>query len=603
MSDDSQRWKEKYLASLEQQEQSELLWEGRIDLLRRGLVRCSLAAEGVDKAVDQCMEEVREILRRDEIDQPLGALIPRLEKTVLDSDTRRQQRQQDAVAALQRLIEQLLKLEPGRDLRKMLKSMLKELNKGSVQVYQLPAVLSQLAQLQQQVLSDIGQEAASGPSFLQRLFGAREAQVASVAAEPTAPAIAARAETAAEPVQAAEPAASALPVQPATLVAAQAELEQAPVVSEPAAEQALPEEYALYGSEPGYSAVAPHIAQSLNQLLVGLELPRGHQAQAQLLLNRLNGPLNWYELVPVIDDVAVLVLAANELGQQDFAGYLAQLNKRLELFVGSMQHVQSVHESVSQETLSFSQSLREQVSDMQSSVQEATNLESLKQSLDQRLDALLDSVGSYQQGRVGREEELSERLQGMLQRVAEMEQEANQFREHLEEQRQKSLQDSLTGLPNRAAWVERLELEVERRRRYGGELLLAVLDIDFFKRVNDTFGHQAGDKVLKIVANELNQRLRKTDFIARFGGEEFVLLLPATPLNGGLQLLESLREAVQACPFHFKGEPLTITCSAGLAVFEGDESADEVFERADRALYRAKNNGRNRIEVDDSVVA
>jgi diguanylate cyclase len=178
-----------------------------------------------------------------------------------------------------------------------------------------------------------------------------------------------------------------------------------------------------------------------------------------------------------------------------------------------------------------------------------------------------------------------------------MEQEAQVFRDHLEEQRQKALIDPLTGLPNRAGWSERLELEVARWKRYGGELLLAVLDIDHFKRINDGFGHLAGDRVLKIVAGELAKRLRKTDFIARFGGEVFVLLIPSTPLEGGQQLLHTLLEGIEQCPFHFRGERVTITLSAGLTAFNGDESSDSVFERADQALYRAKSGGRNRIEL------
>ncbi|MFO6017257.1 GGDEF domain-containing protein, partial [Pseudomonas aeruginosa] len=138
---------------------------------------------------------------------------------------------------------------------------------------------------------------------------------------------------------------------------------------------------------------------------------------------------------------------------------------------------------------------------------------------------------------------------------------------------------------------------VARRHRDGGDLLLAVLDIDHFKRINDDFGHLAGDKVLKIIAGELRKRLRQADFIARFGGEEFVVLLPATSLEAGRQLLERLRAAIAACPFHFKGEPLSITCSAGITAFEGNEAGEAVFERADQALYRAKRAGRDRLEV------
>jgi diguanylate cyclase len=103
--------------------------------------------------------------------------------------------------------------------------------------------------------------------------------------------------------------------------------------------------------------------------------------------------------------------------------------------------------------------------------------------------------------------------------------------------------------------------------------------------------------VLKIIGTELHKRLRKTDFIARFGGEEFVVLLPNTPYDAGLQLMESLRESIGSCPFHFKGERVAITLSAGLTAFSEGDSTERAFERADSALYRAKDSGRNRVEA------
>ncbi|MCY1184548.1 Diguanylate cyclase DgcM [compost metagenome] len=102
---------------------------------------------------------------------------------------------------------------------------------------------------------------------------------------------------------------------------------------------------------------------------------------------------------------------------------------------------------------------------------------------------------------------------------------------------------------------------------------------------------------MKIVANELRKRLRPSDFIARFGGEEFVLLVPATSLGLGVKLVQALRAAVEACPFHFKSEPVTITVSIGLTAFKPGERSEQVIQRADQALYRAKNAGRNRVEL------
>lgn len=354
--------------------------------------------------------------------------------------------------------------------------------------------------------------------------------------------------------------------------------------------------FSLPSSEPGYSAVAPHIASSLRSLLDELELPVRHQPQGDALRQRLEGNLNWYELVPVLDDLAVLVLAVTDSGQREFAGYLKQLNERLAAFISTLSEAHEGYTASVESTRHFNQQLRDQVSDLQNSVQEAADLDALKQALEQRLEGLLQSVSNHQRQRDSGEDDVAERLQGLVKRVAEMELEAQQFRQHIEEQRQKSLLDPLTGLPNRAAWSERLDLEIARRQRYGGQLLMAVLDIDHFKRINDGYGHLAGDRVLKIIAGELHKRLRKTDFIARFGGEEFVLLIPGTPLDGGVQLLETLRAAVEACPFHFKGEPVTITLSAGIAEFRNDEATEDTFERADQALYRAKGAGRNRVE-------
>lgn len=584
MSDDAQRWKDKYLSSLEQQEKLERRWELRLDLLRRGLVRSSLAAEGADKAVDQCMQEMRDILRRDDMDAALGGLIPRLEKAVLDSELRRQQRAGEATAALTRLVEQLQQLQPPREVRKALKTLAKQLHEASGQTHQLPALLSQLSRLQGQTLEVLRTPAAEQPGLLQRLFGSRGESVGAGAAAEPAHAPGASAPTVpptAAPLPAPLPALDSLPLPPGLLAQGEDETQR----------------FALPGSEPGYSAVAPHIAESLLGLLAELELPARHQPQGEALRQRVQGGLNWYELVPVLDDLAVLVLAVSDSGQREFAGYLKQLNERLAAFIGTLSEAHEGYSESVESARDFDRQLREQVSGLQHSVQSAADLDALKQALEQRLDGLLQTVSSHQRQRDGREAEVAQRLQSLVQRVAEMEREAQQFREHIEEQRQKSLLDPLTGLPNRAAWSERLELETARRLRYGGELLLAVLDVDHFKRINDSYGHLAGDRVLKIIAGELYKRLRKTDFIARYGGEEFVLLIPATPLDGGVQLLETLRTAIEACPFHFKGEPVTITLSAGLAEFRGEETAEAAFERADQALYRAKAGGRNRIEL------
>ncbi len=594
--DDVQRWKDKYLENIEQQERLQRRWDARIDLLRRGLVRSSLAAEGSDKAVDQCMKELREILRRDDMDAGLSGLIPRLEKAVLDSEQRRQQRTQQNIDALGELAQQLLALDLPRELRKPLKQFARDIEERARQSREIPILLSELSRLQRQALAERkGGDAEDGrPSLLQRLFGGKESETA---AEPSAsvPSVVAASNTPIQPAAAAP----SLPVAehdeapggppqplPARTVAA---IESAPAGWVGVAERGEPNQILL--DEPR------EIWLDSLPLPAGLSFSETHQPQAEALRERIDGSLNWYELVPVLDDLAVLVLSLADSGQRDFEEYLRQLNERLESFLGHLGDAHAGYTDVLDNARGFDQSLREQVSGLQASVQQATDLNSLKLAVDSRLNGLLASMDEHQREQAEHEQEVSGRLQALMERVNSMEQDAKAFHSHLEDQRQKALTDPLTGLPNRAALSERLEQEVARRHRDGGDLLLAVLDIDHFKRINDDFGHLAGDKVLKIIAGELRKRLRQADFIARFGGEEFVVLLPATSLEAGRQLLERLRAAIAACPFHFKGEPLSITCSAGITAFEGNEAGEAVFERADQALYRAKRAGRDRLEV------
>lgn len=159
--------------------------------------------------------------------------------------------------------------------------------------------------------------------------------------------------------------------------------------------------------------------------------------------------------------------------------------------------------------------------------------------------------------------------------------------------------DHLTNLFNRRYLAEILEGEFYRAQRNRENLSLVIFDIDYFKSVNDTYGHQNGDVVLAAVAGLAQQQLRAYDSAARYGGEEFVLLFPGTSLQGGEMAAERLRQSVLAFSFPSPMEDLTLTISAGVATYPapGVESIDSLFRRADEALYRAKQNGRNRVEL------
>jgi diguanylate cyclase (GGDEF)-like protein len=157
--------------------------------------------------------------------------------------------------------------------------------------------------------------------------------------------------------------------------------------------------------------------------------------------------------------------------------------------------------------------------------------------------------------------------------------------------------DPLTRLLNRRALSDRLAAEMDRARRYASQLTILLIDIDFFKRVNDTAGHLAGDEVLRRVAGLIQSAVRTVDVVARYGGEEFVVILPETSEAGSVVFAERLRMGIEAHEFAVVGGKIRLTVSIGIATFPATDviSADDCFAKADAAMYRAKQNGRNQV--------
>lgn len=163
--------------------------------------------------------------------------------------------------------------------------------------------------------------------------------------------------------------------------------------------------------------------------------------------------------------------------------------------------------------------------------------------------------------------------------------------------RQLALTDALTGIANRRAFMERLEGEVARMKRHGGALSVIMLDIDHFKRVNDTYGHAAGDVVIRETVATMSGRIRQSDFAGRLGGEEFAVLLPETEAKSAAVQAEHLRKALEDKTIQIaESDDLRVTISLGVAQWTTqDKSADYLLARADAALYQSKETGRNRV--------
>jgi diguanylate cyclase (GGDEF)-like protein len=170
-----------------------------------------------------------------------------------------------------------------------------------------------------------------------------------------------------------------------------------------------------------------------------------------------------------------------------------------------------------------------------------------------------------------------------------------------EENRRLSVTDPLTGAYNRRYLMEQLPHELERSARYAHSLSLLMCDVDHFKKINDTHGHQAGDEVLKTVVGSLRQKIRSTDWIARYGGEEFVIVLPETSATNAAKVADTLRDHLAKLPISYNGIALSVTASFGVAGWSAgvpaNASLDALIARCDVCVYESKAQGRNRVTM------
>lgn len=223
-----------------------------------------------------------------------------------------------------------------------------------------------------------------------------------------------------------------------------------------------------------------------------------------------------------------------------------------------------------------------------------SNLEEWREGLG-HLCAEMSSLVDRQRAMEAREQTLLEQLQYNENKISVLYEQTLDYRRRLNDQEKRMFLDHLTKVYNRAALTDRLEHEYKRWLRYQHPLCLAMIDIDHFKDVNDSFGHLAGDKALKVMAKTIQKQLRDTDFIARFGGEEFVVLLPDATEEERSSILQAINDAVGELPFKFKDSQVSITVSIGATLFTESDTPNDVIERADKALYHAKDSGRNQL--------
>ncbi|HEX5636547.1 MAG TPA: diguanylate cyclase, partial [Gammaproteobacteria bacterium] len=344
----------------------------------------------------------------------------------------------------------------------------------------------------------------------------------------------------------------------------------------------------------------PSIQELLIRLLEQLVVPQDLLADVEVMKTRLEketAPSDWQKL---LKDVAILINSIRSRMQQEkneFETFLHQITNRLKELDTYLQTEGASLQKAEQTGKEFDNKINNGVRDIRNDMNQAVDLDGLKQSVQTRLDAISQHIMDYRSAEQTRIAEAQSSVSAMQSRMSSLEQETHNLKTVLVEKNRQALSDALTGIPNRLAYEQRVQDEIGRWKRFGTPLSLVIWDVDYFKKVNDTYGHKAGDKVLKTIAQLMAQRIRNTDFMARFGGEEFVMLLPGTKEEETLRLVNELRKQVEDCGFHYHGTAVKITVSCGVSSFHKDDALAQVFERADKALYRAKKNGRNQCVI------
>ena len=251
--------------------------------------------------------------------------------------------------------------------------------------------------------------------------------------------------------------------------------------------------------------------------------------------------------------------------------------------------------SYDKELKKLNQNIETQINELSKNAVDANSIEQLQNIIDKKLYMITETIKHRDDLEHKRAKDLNSSIQQMENRLSKMEERTSFYRGKWLEEKSRSETDALTELPNRRAYDKRFEEELQRAKRTNQPLCLALIDIDHFKKFNDKYGHNVGDKTLQVVSKTLRKSLRATDYLARYGGEEFACILIGTSESEIHPSLEKVRKAIESIPFVIKKDKLRITISIGVTILKEDDDKTTIFERADKALYQAKENGRNQL--------
>jgi diguanylate cyclase len=335
---------------------------------------------------------------------------------------------------------------------------------------------------------------------------------------------------------------------------------------------------------------------AVKRLLECLSAADPEAPAAPLLIAELASVKNDSALAKVIARAADLVRDRSEQLQSErlqTAGILEEVTKRLDEMAKYLSDANHATRTRFEDTQTYSDTVLSQVSELSAEVGSATELGLLQSLVSARLERVAEHVNSFRAREDFRLLEVNSRAERMRKRIAELERETGELHSRLDNEKQGARIDPLTGIANRKSFEERFAREIEQSPGTDAAVVMLLWDLDNFKLINDSYGHRAGDRVLQSVAACFMAAVRGNDFVARIGGEEFVMLLSGAKLDQATLIANQVRSAVEALRFHFRGTPVRVTVSCGLTELQQNDAAGAAFDRADAALYRAKQTGKN----------
>lgn len=343
------------------------------------------------------------------------------------------------------------------------------------------------------------------------------------------------------------------------------------------------------------SAVNSVLIEKISSCLSKLHLSTQHTKELLAINKRLLRDTTNDDVLERFIEIFDVIVADLQNERDSAKNFLNTLNDTLTTVQNAVKKTLSTCKKAQSTNDKINEKLQEQLLEMTGSVKEAISLDQVKVDINGKLNTIALTLEKKAEFEQQSQQVLSNQLNEMAQKVDKLEEQSQKFEEKLAEQQRKSMQDALTKLSNRAAFDEYFTQSMVRFHHKPFDLALAVIDIDDFKKINDSYGHTAGDKTLQVIAKTIQKKVDKDAFVARYGGEEFVLIYSNQKEPALIKELNLINKNIARLPFKFKNNKVSITLSIGATHITKEDNIHTAFERADEAMYKAKAQGKNQV--------